>query len=119
MTLFFPEGLDGEVLTLPIMTYATMDMLVQPHIRHIVESLSISDLDYSVWLYSRYTRRSEFVTGNLLIPFDDTTKVVSYSLNDIDYFVFCVTDTKLKDNIFKLLNNNYKFRNEEHYHETN
>ncbi len=118
MALFFPEGISGNVLYLPIMTYETMDLQLQPYIRSIVSNLMISDLDYSVWCYSYYTRKTEFIEGNLRIPFDDNTKVVSFSINGIDYFVFCVTDNLLKYRIQNMLDYIYNFSNsEEQYRE--
>ena len=118
MALFFPEGISGNVLYLPIMTYATMDLQLQPYIRSIVSNLMISDLDYSVWCYSYYTRKTEFIEGSLRIPFDDNTKVVSFSINGIDYYVFCVTDNLLKYRIQNMLDYIYNFsKSEEQYRE--
>ena len=82
------------------------------------DKLMISDLDYSVWCYSYYTRKTEFIEGNLRIPFDDNTKVVSFSINSIDYYVFCVTDNLLKYRIQNMLDYIYNFsKSEEQYRE--
>lgn len=103
MALFYPEGINGSGVYLPIMTYETMVLQLQPYIQYIVETLRISDIKYSVWIYSRYTRRLEFVQGNMLIPYTRDTRVASFTVNYIDLCSFCVKDEELRNSICTFL----------------
>ena len=117
MAVFFPEGIDGNAVYIPCMTFEFMDMQLQPYIRYIVSKLYICDDNYSVWLYNVFTRKSEFLEGSIRIPFTEETKAVSFSINDIDYYVFCVNDANLKNRIISLLSFVYQCDDEVMYHE--
>ena len=99
MALFYAEGINGSARILPFMSFEAMDLMLRPYVRKIVRGLHISDLDYSVWLYNKFTKKEEFLEGNLEIFLNEDSKTASFTVNNQDFYYFCVKDKTLKKRI--------------------